>query len=114
MEPVATPLAASKPQGRSDSLGDNGRKLDEVLFAAPLYRIDAALYHLRILKHDVPLMTMSYVGALKSWIYIPIFGALGVNVWTIRVPMLAAGAASIWLFYVFMRRIAGERAAIAG
>ena len=31
-----------------------------------------------------------------------------------RVPMLLAGAASVWLFYLLLRRIAGERAALIG
>ena len=31
-----------------------------------------------------------------------------------RAPMLLAGAASVWLFYLLLRRIAGERAAVVG
>ena len=50
----------------------------------------------------------------KSWIYIPLFAALDAGVWTARIPMLAAGAVSIWLFYLFMQGFAGERAAVAG
>jgi len=59
-------------------------------------------------------MLMTYLGTLKSWIYRPIFHLLGTGIWVIRIPMLLAGTASVWLFYVFLRRIAGQRAALIG
>ena len=59
-------------------------------------------------------MLMSYLGTLKSWIYRPIFQLFGTGVSAMRVPMLLAGAASVWLFYLLLRRIAGERAAVIG
>ncbi len=63
---------------------------------------------------EVPLMLMSYVGALKPWIYCLVFPFFGAGVWAVRIPMLLAGVASVWLFYQFVRRVAGERAAAAG
>jgi hypothetical protein len=62
----------------------------------------------------LPLMLMSYLGTLKAWIYRPIFMLFGTGVWALREPMLLAGAASIWLFYLLLRRAAGERAALIG
>lgn len=59
-------------------------------------------------------MLMSYVGALKSWIYGPILRVFGISLFTLRVPMLLAGTASIWLFFLLLRRIAGNRAAVIG
>ena len=59
-------------------------------------------------------MLMSYVGTLKSWIYTPIFQLFGTDVMSMRVPVLLAGAASIWLLYLLLRRIAGDRAALIG
>jgi 4-amino-4-deoxy-L-arabinose transferase-like glycosyltransferase len=59
-------------------------------------------------------MLMSYVGALKAWIYGPILRNLGSNLYTLRVPVLLAGVASLWLFFLLLRRVAGERAALIG
>ena len=60
------------------------------------------------------MMLMSYLGTVKSWIYRPIFQVFGSGVAAMRFPMLLAGVASIWLFYLLLRRAAGERAAIFG
>lgn len=59
-------------------------------------------------------MLMSYVGALKSWIYGPILRNLGVSTFTVRLPALLAGVASVWLFFLLLRRVAGSRAALMG
>ena len=59
-------------------------------------------------------MLMSYVGSLKTQIYGPILRNLGVNLWTLRVPMLLAATVSIWLFFLLLRRLAGDRAALIG
>ena len=59
-------------------------------------------------------MLMTYVGALKSWIYDGIFRLAPPGVWALRLPMVLAGVASIWLFYLLLRRVAGARTAIFG
>ena len=59
-------------------------------------------------------MLMSYLGTLKTWIYRPIFAGLGTGTYAMRTPMLLAGAASVWLFFLFLRRAAGNRAALLG
>jgi 4-amino-4-deoxy-L-arabinose transferase-like glycosyltransferase len=59
-------------------------------------------------------MLMSYVGALKAWIYGPLLRNLGSNLYTLRLPVVLAGAASLWLFFLLLRRIAGDRAALIG
>jgi 4-amino-4-deoxy-L-arabinose transferase-like glycosyltransferase len=56
-------------------------------------------------------MLMSYVGALKSWVYGPILRIFGISLTTLRFPTLLAGVASIWLFFLLMRRVGGNRAA---
>ena len=84
-----------------------GIQNDEALFAYGVFPPRSGAYILRAGHTDLPVMLMSYVGALKSWIYFPVFGFLGANVWTTRVPMLAAGAFSVWLLYLLMRDVAG-------
>jgi len=59
-------------------------------------------------------MLMSYVGALKSWFYGPVFGVFGSGVRALREPMLLAGAASLGLLFLLLRRVAGRRAAYIG
>lgn len=59
-------------------------------------------------------MLMSYLGTLKSWIYAPIFHVFGTGISAMRDPVLLAGVASIWLFYLFLLRAAGRRAAVIG
>ena len=87
---------------------------DETLFAAGLYRPRGELFALHIGQSHVPIMLMSYVGALKSWIYRPILDVFGAGPMTLRVPMLLAGVASLWLFFLVLRRVAGERSALIG
>lgn len=91
-----------------------GIQNDEALFAYAVFPPLAGVYILHIGHAAMPLMVMSYVGALKSWIYRLVFAVFGTSVWAVRVPMLLAGAASVWLFYLFMRRVSGERAALIG
>ena len=90
-----------------------GIENDEALFGLailpPLAAFTAKFGHFHL-----PLMLMSYLGALKAWIYRPIFLWFGPSVWSLREPALLAGAASLWVFYLFLRRLAGYRAALIG
>jgi 4-amino-4-deoxy-L-arabinose transferase-like glycosyltransferase len=62
----------------------------------------------------LPLMLRNYLGTLKSWIYRPLLRYFGTGVRVTRIPALLAGVASLWLFYLLVRRVAGERAAMIG
>ncbi len=91
-----------------------GIQNDEALFAGGIYAPEAFAEKWRILGHTVPVMLMSYVGALKSWIYTPIFALWSPSVYSLRVPVLLIGALAVWLFFQYLDRIAGWRAALAG
>ena len=91
-----------------------GIENDEALFANGIFKPYAVAYTFHLGRSRLPLMLMSYLGTLKSWIYRPIFQRFGPGVWAMRVPMLLAGAASVWLFYLLLRRVAGQRAALLG
>ena len=91
-----------------------GIQNDEALFASVLYQPRAAEFMLHIGHWHVPLMLMSYLGTLKACIYFPIFRLFGTGVSALRDPVLLAGVASVWLFFLLLRRVAGERAAIIG
>jgi 4-amino-4-deoxy-L-arabinose transferase-like glycosyltransferase len=86
---------------------------DESIFGYAFLEPRAA-FLLHMGRSRLPLMLMSYLGTLKAWLYRPIFSLFGFNVWSLREPALLAGAASIWLFFLFLRRVAGDRAALIG
>ncbi len=91
-----------------------GVENDEALFANGVYAPELMPGRVDVLGRTVPTMVMPYVGALKSWLYSLIFGLVPATRWTLRVPMLLAGAASIWFFYRFLYRTAGRTPAIIG
>jgi hypothetical protein len=90
-----------------------GVQNDEALFASPLLQPKAASL-VKIGHSRLPLMLMSYLGTLKTLIYRPIFAGFGTGMYAVRAPMLLAGTASIWLFFLFLGRAAGQRAALLG
>ncbi len=87
---------------------------DESLFASPLLAPRSWLYAIRIGHSRFPLMVMSYIGTLKTLLYSAVFRLARPGVWSAREPMVLAGAASIWIFYLLLRRAAGPRAAVLG
>jgi hypothetical protein len=91
-----------------------GLQNDEAIFADALFEPKAITYLVKLGHSRFPLMLMTYLGTLKSWIYRPLFNWLGTGIWVIRFPMLLAGTASIYLFYLFLFRVAGRRAALFG
>jgi hypothetical protein len=91
-----------------------GVQNDEALFASPLLPPKDWFYQIRLFHSDIALLLLSYLGTLKTLLYKPIFRWCGVSAATIRVPMIAAGALGIYLFYRLLHRIAGERAAWIG
>jgi hypothetical protein len=52
----------------------------------------------------VPVLLMDYLGALKAWLYTPIFALFGVSKFTIRAPMVLAFVVSVWLCLILVRR----------
>jgi hypothetical protein len=91
-----------------------GVQNDEALFAHAIYEPRAGLDTVVIGRSRFPLMLMSYLGTLKSWIYRPVFRAFGTGVSALRDPMILAGGISVWLFFLLLRRAAGTRAALIG
>jgi hypothetical protein len=56
---------------------------------------------------SLPLFIMPYLGALKAWIYAPIFYLCGVSVLTIRLPAVLLAAVTLLIFYHAMRGTLG-------
>jgi 4-amino-4-deoxy-L-arabinose transferase-like glycosyltransferase len=61
----------------------------------------------------IPVMTMDYIGALKSWLYWPIFRLWSPNVWSMRLPVCLLTVVTLVLFADVVRRVASSRVALA-
>jgi 4-amino-4-deoxy-L-arabinose transferase-like glycosyltransferase len=81
-----------------------GIEADEALVATP------ALYS----WHHVPLMLMSYMGALKAWIYAAVFAIAKPGAVSLRLPTVVLGAVAVWLFFLLLDRTVSRRAAWIG
>jgi 4-amino-4-deoxy-L-arabinose transferase-like glycosyltransferase len=81
-----------------------GIEADEALVANP------AIYS----WHHMPLMLMSYMGALKAWFYLALFDIVKPGAVSLRTPTVLLGAAAIWLFFLLVDRTVGRRAAWIG
>ena len=95
-------------------LSDPGLQYDELLF------VNAALggthaYHGFIASEalGVPTMLMTYIGALKAWLYAPVFSVFGVSVDSVRVPAVLLAALALVLAVVMARRLLGTWPALA-
>ncbi len=91
-----------------------GIESDESLFASALYQPRGELFAISLGHRALPLMLMTYLGSSKAWMYHFIFQWFGSGLLSLRVPMLLAGTASLWLFFLLLRRLAGDLAALIG
>lgn len=94
-------------------LAKPGIEEDEALFVAPFLRGASSLYEWRWGALHVPVMSMDYLGALKSWIYWPVFGLWHPGVWSMRLPACLLSVVTLLLFIDLARRVAGRRVALA-
>ena len=92
-----------------------GLEYDEARFVVASYPSPdvQAAYTMHFRGRPVVLMVVSYMGALKGWLYIPIPKAWPPSAALVRLPMLLVGAAGLYCFYHFARRAFGTTAALA-
>jgi hypothetical protein len=91
-----------------------GIQNDEALFADSLYVPRGMPSNITVFGHPVAMMLMSYLGTLKSLIYMAIFSVLSPSVWSLRIPVLLMGALTIWGFYLLLVRVLDRRAGFVG
>ncbi len=60
----------------------------------------------------VPVLLMDYIGALKAWLFTPVFSIFGVSKMTVRAPMVLISALSIGIATRTVKRFAGNGAAL--
>ena len=83
-----------------------GLYYDELAFVnAALGAPDNTFVHLRL--GPLPILLMPYLGALKAWIYVPIFHLLGVSPLAIRLPAILIAAVTLIVLYCAMRDSVG-------
>ena len=81
------------------NLGYFGLDYDELIFVnAALGDVDGKTF-ISVKWHGVVLMVYTYIGALKSWLYIPIFKLFGVNPWSVRIPVVLILCINLYLSY---------------
>lgn len=85
-----------------------GLHSDELLFATPALGAGGATYDPWL---HLPLMVGGYLGALKAYLFMPVFALFGPGVFSIRVPDVLMGAGALILFWLFVRRTGGAGAA---
>ncbi len=95
-------------------LSDPGLQYDELLF------VNAALgnthpYHGFIYSESlgIPTMVMPYIGALKAWLYTPIFKIFGVSVDSVRIPAILLAGLGLVLAVLLIYRLLGMWTAVA-
>ena len=88
-----------------------GIEADEALIANGIYDHGSPWYSWKFGESEVPVMLISYLGALKAWLYNGIFLLTPPRPVSLRLPMILVSAVSLWLFFALVRRTVGERAA---
>jgi hypothetical protein len=89
-----------------------GLEGDEVLFVLPFLKGSTTLYSWHTGSLHIPVMSMDYVGALKSWLYWPVFHFWRPGIWSIRLPVCAVSVLTLLLFADVVRRAAGNIGAL--
>lgn len=69
---------------------------DEALFAAGIYSPRTIRDSVRVFHRPVASMLMSYLGALKSWIYWPLFAVWPPSAYSLRGPVLVLGGKTLF------------------
>ncbi|HEX2521949.1 MAG TPA: glycosyltransferase family 39 protein, partial [Terriglobia bacterium] len=93
-----------------------GLHYDEVFFAnAALPGDDGTFieWSLSVAGRRVPLMLMHYVGAVKAYLYAPIFALFGASPTTVRLPAVFLGSSSVLLLYLLAKTMFTRRVALA-
>lgn len=88
-----------------------GLQADETLFVnAATLRIPGEFVQYSI--HGIPILLSPYIGALKSWIYAPIFTLFGNSALTIRLPVVVITTAGLPLLYMAVRDLVSRPVAL--
>ena len=88
-----------------------GLQADETLFVnAATLRIPGDFIQYQIA--GIPILVSPYIGALKSWIYAPIFSIFGASALTVRLPVILITTAGLPLVYMAIRDLINRPVAL--
>lgn len=90
-----------------------GLEADEALVTAAIFDGLSPHYSITWGSRELPLMLLSYVGTLRAWMYNLIFLAVPPSALALRLPMILAGLASLWLLWRIAGQVGGREAACA-
>lgn len=91
-----------------------GLYADELLHAIPALYIMvnkpfyASTFGLELFGRAFPLLKMSYLGALKTYIFLPVFSIFGVSIASLRITTIFIGAAALFYLFKFLKEWTGN------
>ncbi|MFN7939811.1 MAG: glycosyltransferase family 39 protein [Bryobacteraceae bacterium] len=89
-----------------------GIQTDEAIFSSVLFDHPNQWFVLSVFKRKLPLMVMSYLGTVKSALYYVVWKFFAPSVYSLRIPALLLGVASLPAFFLLLRRITNIRVAL--
>ncbi len=92
-----------------------GLECDETIFVNPaLGNLDGTYveWHLPVGHFDIPVMIMRYIGAVKCYLYAPIFALFGTSVTTVRLPVVLLGLVTLGFTYATVKAMLGGEIAL--
>ena len=91
-----------------------GLEYDEVLFGSGALGLKGGFieYRWSIAGHQVPLMLMPYIGAIKAYIYKSLFLLFSPSALTVRLPVILIGLMVLILTYHLTRNLFGKLTAL--
>jgi hypothetical protein len=89
-----------------------GFEYDEVAFVPLIFHPNRSLFAARIFHRFIPLMQMSYAGALKTWLYAPLMNFWRPGLYSVRLPTLVLASLTVVLVGETVRRRGSSRAAL--
>jgi hypothetical protein len=91
-----------------------GVEVDEAIVANGIYDHGSPWYSWRFGRDELPIMLISYLGALKTWMYNVLFLLTPPRPLALRLPTLLLAAGTLWIFFSLLDRAVGRRAAWVG
>lgn len=91
-----------------------GIEVDEALVGNGIYQHGAPWYSWDLFGNEIPVMILTYIGALKTWLMNLVFAVWPPGPVSLRLPTVLVGAGTILLFWLLLDRTVSRRAAWAG
>ena len=91
-----------------------GIEADEAIVTNGIYDHGDPWYSWKFAGSELPIMLLSYLGAIKAWFYNGLFLFIPPRPIPLRLPMLLLAAGTLWIFFELLDRTMSRRAAWIG